>query len=321
MPSRPTSRELLELPLFAGLSPSEVAGIASQATIVEHPAGSYVFRRGERGDELYVVLVGQVAIELSADELLALAGPGDWFGEMALLTLAPRSADARVRLDTRLLGIDRTAWADVGTRAPLLLARLCERLSAHVRAGNEPARPRRRTVVAIDSAGNGPIPWVHDLAASLRRQFPHRAVHALGRDGLPLDRTANQAGALDRNAIGRAVARIIDPDAVILLPPETDGLIDCRLGATGATEWRLTAGDAGHATRHIRGADPRDSLDRVARHVGGGRVGLALGAGGAYGLSELGMLDVFERAGIPIDVVTGTSIGPGFPSTSSPAPA
>jgi len=51
------------------------------------------------------------------------------------------------------------------------------------------------------------------------------------------------------------------------------------------------------------------ALDRIARMLGKLRVGLAMGSGAAYGYSLIGMLRIFEREGIPIDMVSGTSMG------------
>ncbi len=51
------------------------------------------------------------------------------------------------------------------------------------------------------------------------------------------------------------------------------------------------------------------ALERVARFLGKLRVGLAMGSGAAYGYGLIGMLSVFEREGIPIDMVSGTSMG------------
>jgi NTE family protein len=51
------------------------------------------------------------------------------------------------------------------------------------------------------------------------------------------------------------------------------------------------------------------ALERIARTVGKLRVGLAMGSGAAYGYTLVGMLKVFEREGIPIDMVAGTSMG------------
>jgi NTE family protein len=287
---------ILELPLFAGLTPADLAGLDAHLAAEGHARGTYLFRRGDIGDALYVVVSGQVALELpgaTAVEVLSLCGPGDWFGELALLSGGPRTADARVTVDATLLRVSRTGWSVLSVRAPQLFARLCERLSAHLRATNDRHRPARRTVIACD--GNS-ASWFATLVGSLRRQFPGRDVHAVDAD--------------DPGALARTLAAIRAPDALVLLAgAASDGLADRRLERRGPCEWTLAPGRAGRAREVIRGVTLEATLDRVARHVAGGTIGLALGAGGAYGFAHLGVLRALERAAIPVDCVAGASMG------------
>jgi predicted acylesterase/phospholipase RssA len=53
----------------------------------------------------------------------------------------------------------------------------------------------------------------------------------------------------------------------------------------------------------------RSDLSRLARHLCGKSIGLVLGGGGARGISQVGVIRALEEAGIPIDIVGGTSIG------------
>src|SRR4029077_21282988 len=111
--------------------------------------------------------------------LLGLCGPGDWFGELAVLAGGVRSADARVTVDATLLRIDRPAWAELGERAPQVFARLCERLGNQLRAATDVLPRTGPRVVACPSHGDGAVPWLRDLAQSVRGQFPARAVRVL----------------------------------------------------------------------------------------------------------------------------------------------
>src|SRR5262249_60345981 len=94
-----TATSLLELPLLAGLSSAEAGELVGRLDVAQGRRGTYLFRRGDPGDSLYVVASGQVALELPGADgprMLELCGPGDWFGELGLLALGPRTADARV---------------------------------------------------------------------------------------------------------------------------------------------------------------------------------------------------------------------------------
>ncbi len=312
---------LLALPLFSGLAPGEIAGLNQHLTTEHQPRGSYLFRSGEPGDALYVVLTGQIALEIETArraELVSLCGPGDWFGELALLTNGSRSASARATVDATLLRINRAGWAELSLHAPTVFARLCERLGNHLRMANVPRLPARRAVVGCGGEGfeeGMDPPWVLDLARSLRRQFPAREVHVLGRDGSELagieatdQPPANrQPGRPDRTALEQALARIVAADALILLAGSD--LADRRLSRRDPLEWKLEPGSCGRPADVIRGRSPEEAIDRAARHLAGGTVGVALGAGGAYGFAHLGLQLALDAAGIPVDYVAGTSMG------------
>ncbi|HUT52555.1 MAG TPA: cyclic nucleotide-binding domain-containing protein [bacterium] len=76
-------------------------------------AGDAVFRQGDRSRIMYIVQEGKVRIYRSApgiEKTLAIVGPGDFFGEMAMLNNRPRSATAQALTDIRLLAFDKNAF-------------------------------------------------------------------------------------------------------------------------------------------------------------------------------------------------------------------
>ena len=79
--------------------------------------GDVIFKEGDTGSALYLILDGKVRIsrEVSGmgEEALAVLGAGDAFGEMSLIDAAPRSADARVHERCRLLVISKDALEDL----------------------------------------------------------------------------------------------------------------------------------------------------------------------------------------------------------------
>jgi CRP/FNR family transcriptional regulator, cyclic AMP receptor protein len=75
----------------------------------ELPKGTVLFREGEPGKEMFVLQSGRVAISKKVrdvEKVLALLGPGEFFGEMAIISNKPRSASATIEDDARLLVID-----------------------------------------------------------------------------------------------------------------------------------------------------------------------------------------------------------------------
>jgi CRP-like cAMP-binding protein len=71
-------------------------------------AGEAIFRAGDKGDNMYVVVEGEVRISAGGREL-ELLGPGGVFGEIALIDSGPRSADAVAVTDCRVVPVDE-AW-------------------------------------------------------------------------------------------------------------------------------------------------------------------------------------------------------------------
>ena len=105
--------ELRQIPLFADLSEEDLEQLYEMAETVSVPVGQFVLREGDPGDSLYVVLDGELEVtkrQGSQDVLLALYEPGQFFGEMALLEQAPRSASVRTLRESTLLMISQAAF-------------------------------------------------------------------------------------------------------------------------------------------------------------------------------------------------------------------
>ena len=97
---------LAAVPLFEPLPPTSLEKLARAALAEAVPAGTAVVAQGERGDTFYVVVDG--SLEVSADGLrLPTLGPGDFFGEIALLRDVPRTATVSAATDSELLVIRR----------------------------------------------------------------------------------------------------------------------------------------------------------------------------------------------------------------------
>jgi MFS family permease len=99
--------ELLRaIPMFSLLPPTVLERLASAAAEVRVPAMSEVFRQGEPGDRFYVIADGTATVEIDGAEASTL-GPGDFFGEIALLREVPRTATLRAVQDLRLFALER----------------------------------------------------------------------------------------------------------------------------------------------------------------------------------------------------------------------
>jgi len=108
---------LKNVAIFKDLDDSELAEIAEVCREEKFVSGEYIFREGEHGNRLYLICEGEVRISRDVpgmgEEALAVLGPGQMFGEMALLDESPRSADARVHERCQLLAIPKDGFDDL----------------------------------------------------------------------------------------------------------------------------------------------------------------------------------------------------------------
>ena len=99
--------ELLQrMPVFGGIRADILEFLLPRCPIVEVRAGAFFFRENDAADSMFVVEAGKVAVLKSwrnEEYLLHTLGPGDCFGEMALMDLMPRSASVRAIDDCRAI--------------------------------------------------------------------------------------------------------------------------------------------------------------------------------------------------------------------------
>jgi serine/threonine protein phosphatase PrpC/CRP-like cAMP-binding protein len=103
---------LLKMPLFSRLQERELLRIMQVVEVIAYEPGQAVVREGDRGDELFIVLSGLVSIS-RGDVKLSEAGPGEHFGEMALIRSMPRSATATAVEHTEIIALRRGDFFEV----------------------------------------------------------------------------------------------------------------------------------------------------------------------------------------------------------------
>jgi MFS family permease len=130
--------ELLRgLPIFAPLPPVTLEQVASHLAHVRVPVGEVVFRQGDTGDRFYAVADGEVVVAPVGRPAVAL-GPGESFGEIALLRDVPRTATVIARTDADLLALERDVFiAAVTGHAPSTAAADAV-IATHLGSGVQP---------------------------------------------------------------------------------------------------------------------------------------------------------------------------------------
>lgn len=127
-------KALTATPLFASLSAGALESMIDHLALVDLVPGDTLFRQGDAGTTLYVVVDGEVAVISEGPPRIEVSrlGPGAFFGEVALVTEQPRSATIEATTTTQLLAIDRDVIgalvADHAEVLPVILRFLRERL-------------------------------------------------------------------------------------------------------------------------------------------------------------------------------------------------
>lgn len=103
---------LHEMPLFRSVTYQELVRVLNITHVRQYAVGERVVAEGDEGDELFVVLTGNVRVH-SGEGLITELGPGQHFGEMALIDKAPRSASVTALAESKLIGIKRRDFFDM----------------------------------------------------------------------------------------------------------------------------------------------------------------------------------------------------------------
>lgn len=133
LPSR--FQQLSRIPLFSTLNPSGLAVVERLLHEREYVAGEVIFDQGEEAQALYIVLSGKVLIGLpnaTGVRPIAELGPGQFFGDMALLDNSPRSAQARAAEDCLLAALFREDFLGLLETHAAIASRLSLQLARHM---------------------------------------------------------------------------------------------------------------------------------------------------------------------------------------------
>ena len=361
---------LADIPFFAALDEATRSELAGRLEPVHVPAGQVIFRQGDAGDGLYLVVSGRLRVSVAGDipgddpdRMLYDLGRGAIVGEMALLTDRPRAATVHAVRDSDLLLLRVSSFTSLMERSPALVTGMIRLLVDRLLAVDQllildrpQAPPPGGHTIAVACAGRNARAAAlvaGQLAAQLaragsvfrvdadvvaRQLGPNAAQASPGDSGRAeligwlhgIERTHDRV-IYQPDAEDTAWSRLClsQSDVVLLVASATDdpaiGAVEARALATSslrcelalvhpadlapplaAASWLARRPVADH--HHLRADRPGD-VARLARMITGTGCGLVLGGGGARGLAHLGVIRALEEAGVPINVVGGTSIG------------
>ncbi len=334
-----------EIPFLAGLDAPAVAAVRARMVPVAVPGGRTLFEQGDTGEALYTLVSGAVGVSArdhaGRPTRIARLRPPETFGEMALLSDAPRAATVMALRDSHLLQLTRDAFEAVIAEHPHTLLYFARMLADRLRAiydgysvhhapriftilavteGPDPARVARQLAAAFDVLLPGETGCLTDWPGGRRRgvvpglRGRPRAHDLRGaRHRLPLV-PAEPAAGRPRPAPGRARRAAasgrggLSRSGALRLDPHGSR----RAPGSGARRPKALHPEVAAlpAAMRIQVRDgDRADLHRLARLASGSARGLVLGGGGARGLAHLGVLKALDEVSCAPDFVGGTSMG------------
>jgi CRP/FNR family cyclic AMP-dependent transcriptional regulator len=105
-------RHFRNVPLFSGVSEKGLRALITSADEITEPAGKVLVREGQHRRELFVITSGSVKVTRRGRRLNTM-GPGDFFGEIALLSGGPRTATCTAETDVSLMIVNPTRFGVV----------------------------------------------------------------------------------------------------------------------------------------------------------------------------------------------------------------
>jgi CRP-like cAMP-binding protein len=136
MPAKNEEEAVKKAPLFTALDDASATSLRASMTAVKLSRGQVLFKEGDEGDRLFVVVDGKLKLGTTSNDgrenLLSILGPGDMFGELSLFDPGPRTATATAVVDSKLLALAHDqviGWVKEHPQVSLqLLGRLAQRL-------------------------------------------------------------------------------------------------------------------------------------------------------------------------------------------------
>jgi CRP-like cAMP-binding protein len=262
---------LRSMDLFAELEDTELAKIARLLKELKASENEIIFQQGEAGDALYIVLSGRVRIattdHFGRERVLAFYGPGEFFGDMAVLTGEPRSAGASASTDVRLLQLrkedfDLLVTTSVGMMRGMMRvmverqAALNTRLTQEVGATSGDVRGQV-TVVFAPQGGAGQTVFTTNLAVALAQLTPDRVASVdldllFGHIAMLLDLVPRTS----LSAITPAAIRNLDRDSLAYyLTKHAESSLSVLSGTLRPEDSELVTGE------HVRAM-----MDQLRRH-------------------------------------------------------
>ncbi|MGB0388580.1 MAG: patatin-like phospholipase family protein [Ardenticatenaceae bacterium] len=316
--------DLREIPLFRNLEDNALADLYARLTLRRYHRGDVVIREGEVGDHIYIIRSGQVEI-ISEGRIgrppgfITHMGPGDYVGELGVLLDTRRSATVRVTIEAQLWELRKADLYELFAEYPSIGLAMSRELAKRLKQTNEPPQEDSINLIAV----RGGETLCGRLASHLQRLTGEK-IMLLDLGGMrpsqpevPPQISVEQIDLQsDPNTLTHRLSQLVGQYKRVLMaiPP-----LECALTRKAAEQAKVVVELSQQPTNWVQNCAKNGSywryppenraISQVARRIARKRVGLALSSGNARSLAHIGVLRVLEEAGIPIDMIIGTSGG------------
>ncbi len=317
---------LLQIPFFRSLPPATLRAIYARLKQFRLEQGAVVFTENSLGDSMYLIESGQVKVSVHTGEnqqekIINYLGPGNFFGEMALLLDQRRTATVTVTIDADLWMLRKADMDELLAEHPTIALQITRELSR--RLSDVVTEIKKRPGYSL-TAVFGDESW--RLAGEIQRITRQRVVlldithrHLSARAGSDFQNDSLSIVECPPDATSEDLVELLGilvdgyDWALIALSPEYDDINAKAVRLSKAAVMYNTSAIA-WVEETISGPvflcdDSNEQLGRTARKITHRVVGLALSSGGARGIAHIGVLEVLQQANIPIDMLAGTSAG------------
>jgi CRP/FNR family cyclic AMP-dependent transcriptional regulator len=130
--------QLARVPLFSDCSKRDLELISRVVKDVSHRAGTVIAREGEPGVGLFIIVSGTAEVTIGGKRKTRL-GPGDFFGEIALLDGGPRTATVTAVTDLELLGLTEWVFRGLMQEHPTIALKTLQQMAGRLRQATKAA--------------------------------------------------------------------------------------------------------------------------------------------------------------------------------------
>ena len=129
---------LAEVPLFADCSQRDLQTVARVVRDIPHRAGTVIAREGEPGIGLFILVEGTADVTIGGKKKATL-GPGEFFGEIALLDGGPRTATVTANTDVQMLGLTEWVFRGLMQEHPSIALKTLQQMAGRLRSATKAA--------------------------------------------------------------------------------------------------------------------------------------------------------------------------------------